>query len=204
MTSTAIPIRKTPAWAAFATGFGVVLAIGAVMLLIRPDPFSPFGGQDVAGGGSAVNTAAPTPTLAPADSTPVTVLAGTPLSYFTYLPDLHLAWRASADGASSEICWKTPEGEGCVSDSFQAPDVVVIPNGPQVFVLTRAGFIPDGTFAENGMPNGIFRDPTQVTIEFSDGSETRAALTTPDGIGIPYARIDLPPGTTVESATASP
>lgn len=205
MISTAIPIRKRPAWVAFAAAFGVVLAVGvAGTLLVRPDSGSPPAGQDVAGGGSAVNTAVPGATLAPADSTPMTVPAEAPLSYYTYLPDLHLAWRATADGASTEICWKTPEGEGCASDDFQAPNVVVIPNGPQVFILTRAEFIPDGTFAENGMPNGVFRDPTHVTIEFSDGSETEATLTTPDGIGITYARIDLPDGATVKTAAALP
>lgn len=191
MISTATPIRKRPAWVAFAAAFGVVMAVGvAVTLLVRPDTTNPSGGQDVAGGGSAVNTAVPGPTLAPADSTPMTVPAEAPLNYYTYLPDLHLAWRATADGASTEICWKTPEGEGCQSDLFYAPDTIVVPNGSQAIILTR----PDVGAAE----------PGSAEVRLSNGETTTQVFTTPEGIAIAYARIDLPPGTTVESATALP
>src|SRR5690606_21356789 len=119
---------------------------------------------------------------------PMTVPAGAGLSYYTYLPDLHLAWQETEDGGT-DICWKTPEAEGCQSDLFYAPDTIIVPNASQVIVLTRPALGGD--------------NPGEAVVELSNGQTVTEVFTTPSGIAIAYARIDIPDGVTALSATAS-
>lgn len=193
--ATTIPVRKRPPWLAFAAAFVAVLAIGAsVALLTRPGDVSPSPDASAVGGGSVTSTVFSGPTLPPIEGPPLTVPSGNPLSFFAYLPDLHLAWQTSAD-LSTEMCWRTPLGEGCVVDDVLAPDTIIIPNGNQAFVLTRAPFVSS---------DGSQSNPSQVMIQFSDGTTAVEELSTPEAVAIVYARVDLSPGVTIQSATAMP
>lgn len=178
--------RRRP-WAGFAAAFVVVFAVGTVFgVLVLSN--SPSGEQVPVGGDT---TPPPGPTLPPAESgVPMTVPADSPLSFHAYLPDLHLAWREIGAGSGTEICWRTPFEEKCASDDFFAPATLVVGNGGQIIILTR---LPLGGPA-----------PTFVEVHFSDGETATHPLTTPEGIAIQYARVDLREGVKVVSARAMP
>lgn len=188
MASTIVQRRTRPGWIAFVVAFGAALALGLAMTLVVR-PLGTGGSQDFASDGEIPNTAVPGPTLEPIDGPPMTVPANAELSFYAYLPDLHLAWRATEDSAT-EICWKTVTEEGCQTDLFYAPETVVVPNGGQVIILTRPAIGGEA--------------PSGLVIEFSNGQSIRQSLTTRGGIAIAYARVELPQGLGVVSATASP
>ena len=186
MVSPTLSRRQYPVSLKFAAAFGAVLIVGlAVTLVVGPTATDT--GRDVAGNNTA-SSVAPGPTLPPSDNVPMTVPAGSDLSYYSYLPDLHLGWRATEDG-NTDLCWKTASDEGCESDLFYAPDTVVIPNGNHVIVLTRP--------AVGG------ETPTEAVVTFSSGETANAAFTTPSGIAIAFARVEVPDGVTVISASAN-
>lgn len=176
--------------------FLVVLAIGigtAYMLRTPPAP------GDV-GNGPLAPPAVAVPNFNPGAVTP-TVAFGNELSYYNYLPDLELAWGQTANGGT-DICWRTLSGEGCASDDFSAPDVVLIQDGDVLTALTRAEFVPDGTTdAATGSPGGKFVEPTQITIVLSTGETLTELVAQPEGIGISYARFNIGDAT-VQSAVA--
>jgi hypothetical protein len=185
MATSAVSRRQYPAWLMFAAAFGVVLIVGlAVTLLVRPT------GTDTgreAAGNNTDSRVVPGPTLPPSDNVPLTVPAGSDLSYYSYLPDLHLGWRAAEDG-NTDLCWKTASDEGCESDLFYAPDTVVIPNGNHVIVLTRPALGGEA--------------PAEAVVTFSNGETANEAFTTRSGIAIAFARVEVPDGVTVTSASA--
>lgn len=186
MVSSTVSRRRHPAWLMFAAAFGAVLIVGlAVTLVVRPTGTDT--GRDVAGNNTA-SSVAPGPTLPPSDNVPMTVPAGSDLSYYSYLPDLHLGWRATEDG-NTDLCWKTVSDDGCESDLFYAPDTIVIPNGNQVIVLTRPALGGD--------------TPAEAVVTFSNGETANEAFTTPSGIAIAFARVEVPDGVTVTSASAN-
>jgi hypothetical protein len=185
MVSSTVSRRQYPAWLMFAAAFGVVLIVGlAITLVVRPTGDT---GRDVAGNNTA-SSVVPGPTLPPSDNVPMTVPAGSDLSYYSYLPDLHLGWRAAEDG-NTDLCWKTASDEGCESDLFYAPDTVIIPNGNHVIVLTRPALGGE--------------TPTEAVVTFSNGETANEAFTTPSGIAIAFARVEVPDGVTVTSASAN-
>lgn len=162
-----------------AAAFVVVLAAG-----IGIGSLLPWGSGD----GSDV---ASVPTLGPVEpeAPPMTVAVGGELSYFSYLPDLQLAWRAIDDGAT-EVCWRTPSGEGCASDLFYAPDTLVIVDRDQAIILTR----PD-------VDSGEGVSVSEIVVTFAGGNTTTIPISTIGGIGLVYARVQLD-GAEIESASA--
>jgi len=134
---------------------------------------------------------------------PVTVMAGSPLSYWRWLPDLDIAERQTAQGGT-ELCWRTPAGTGCLDDSFASPQVGIIPTDGGAILLARPAIIaieppptdPSAPKFELG-PN-----PTTVTATMSDGSTQTAQLTYGEEFGVGYTRIQLPEDLSVSSAVS--
>lgn len=184
MVAATVPRRGRRVWVAFVASFAGVLAMGLLWALLAPAGGGPERDAAERTGASAV----PGPTLIPVDGVPMTVAPGAALSFYAYLPDVHLAWRATDEGGT-QLCWRTPAGDGCGSDLFYAPDTVVLPNGDHVVVLTRPA-LGGGSF------------PSEVTVELSNGETVTAPLNVREGIALTYARVSLSPTTSVVSARA--
>jgi hypothetical protein len=81
----------------------------------------------------------------------------------------------------------------------------VIPTDHAAILLARPALIPIEPAPTDPMaPNiRIGPTPTIVTVALSDGTTQDVTLTIGEQYGISYARIDLPAGTTITSATSS-
>jgi hypothetical protein len=116
-----------------------------------------------------------------------TVPQGAELSWYDFIPgSVQLAWRSTATG--TELCWRTVVAEHCVDDDFRAPEVVVIPHGSQLVVISRrplSGLMPD-----------------RAILELSNGDTMNAApLYQGPGVDLVYAYSNpIPEGVTVVSA----
>ncbi|MFT3853676.1 MAG: hypothetical protein QM733_13180 [Ilumatobacteraceae bacterium] len=133
---------------------------------------------------------------------PITVPAGAALSYWRFLPDLDIAERSSA--ASTELCWRTPAGTGCIPEAFNSPDVGIVPTDGAAIVLVWPALVPiDPPPSDPMAPKfEVGPTPTAVDITFSDGSTTSVAVRTPAEWGRSYARVDIPAGLTVAHAAS--
>ncbi|MCU1401595.1 MAG: hypothetical protein JWN62_4704 [Acidimicrobiales bacterium] len=130
-------------------------------------------------------TLPPDPTLS---QTPVTVAYGGPRSYWRWLPDLDIAEQQTATGGT-ELCWRTPTGDGCIDDAFESPATGIIPTDEAAIILARPAL-------------GQIANPTTVTALLSDQTTVVGALLYDSDFGVGYARIPLQPGLTVVSATS--
>lgn len=130
---------------------------------------------------------------------PLTVPAGSDLSYYRFLPDLDISDRQTADGGN-ELCWRTPVGHGCLDDDLAEP-VKVIPTDGAVIVLTRPKLTPiDPPPSDPLAPASMLGDdPTAVTVTFSDGTSARAPVVQGTVYGVWFGRVDLPAGAEVVS-----
>ncbi len=168
-------------------------------------------GESITAVGDASVTASevtdvPGQTLPPAvglNDVPVTIVAGSELSYWRWFPDLDISERQTADGGT-ELCWRTPAGVGCLDDSFMSPEVGIIPTDGGAILLARPPLIaitptPTDPLApkfEQGPP------PTTITATLSDGSTVTVDISYGDQFGVGYGRVTLVPGVTVASATS--
>ncbi len=155
--------------------------------------------------GEAVDV--PGQTLPPAvdlNDTPVTIPAGSELSYWRWFPDLDISERQTAAGGT-ELCWRTPAGTGCIDDSFISPEVGIIPTDGGAILLARPALIaitpaprdPLAPKFEQGQP------PTTITVTLSDGSTVVADVNHGDQYGVGFGRVTLAAGVTIASATSS-
>lgn len=136
---------------------------------------------------------------------PLTVPADSPLAYWRFLPDLDISERQTATGSGTELCWRTPAGTGCLDNTFESPDVGIIPTDDAAIFLARPSVTPNETPSTDPLaPTGrLGPPPTIVTVVLSDGTTQQIELTEGKWYGVGYARIDLPAGTTITSATSS-
>ena len=169
-------------------------------------------GESITAIGNASVTASeavdvPGQTLPPAvglSDAPVTIAAGSELSYWRWFPDLDISERETEDGGT-ELCWRTPVGTGCIDDSFISPEVGMIPTDGGAILLTRPGLIaitptPTDPLApkfEQGPP------PTTITATLSDGSIVTADIKYGDQFGVGYGWVTLDAGVTIVAATSS-
>jgi hypothetical protein len=163
-------------------------------------------GSDLSGDPEPIEvTGATLPPAGDLIEVPLTVPADSPLAYWRFLPDLDIAERQTATASGTEFCWRTPAGTGCLDDTFHSPDVGVIPTDHAAILLARPALIPIEPAPTDPMaPNiRIGPTPTIVTVALSDGTTQDLTLTIGEQYGISYARIDLPAGTTITSATSS-
>ena len=149
----------------------------------------------------------PGQTLPPAvglNESPVTIPAGSELSYWRWFPDLDISERQTADG-DTELCWRTPAGTGCIDDSFISPEVGIIPTDGGAILLARPALIaitptptdPLAPMFEQGP------SPTTITATLSDGSTVTADISYGHDFGVGYGRVTLPAGVTVASASST-
>jgi len=169
-------------------------------------------GESITAVGDASVTASeaadvPGQTLPPAvglNDTPITIPAGSELSYWRWFPDLDISERQTAAGGT-ELCWRTPAGTGCIDDSFISPEVGIIPTDGGAILLARPALIaitptPTDPLApkfEQGPP------PTTITAVLSDGSTVTADINYGDQFGVGFGRVTLASGVTIVSATSS-
>ena len=138
------------------------------------------------------------------NDTPLTIPAGSELSYWRWFADLDISERQTAAGGT-ELCWRTPAGTGCIDDSFISPEVGIIPTDGGAILLARPALIeispaPTDPLApkfEQGPP------PTTITVTLSDGSTVSAQVNYGDQFGVGYGRVTLAAGVTVASAVSS-
>ena len=138
------------------------------------------------------------------NDTPLTIPAGSELSYWRWFADLDISERQTAAGGT-ELCWRTPAGTGCIDDSFISPEVGMIPTDGGAILLARPALIeispaPTDPLApkfEQGPP------PTTITVTLSDGSTVTADINYGDQFGVGYARVTLGAGVTVTTAVSS-
>jgi hypothetical protein len=135
---------------------------------------------------------------------PITIPAGSALSYWRWLPDLDISERQTSEGGT-ELCWRTPAGTGCIDDSFISPSVGVIPTEGGAIFLARPALIKiTPPPADPNAPKfALGPNPTTVTVTLSDGSTVTAEINYGDQFGVGYARLQLPTDVTVSSAASS-
>lgn len=154
-------------------------------------------------GGEPVDSSAP-PSLV-TDGVPVTVSAGSPLSFWQFLPNLAIAERETSAGSGTELCWRTSAGTGCLDDTFVSPEVGVIPTDSGVIFLARpslALIVPPPS--DPSAPTFELKpSPTKITARLSDGSTVTAAVQYRAEFGVGYASLTLPAGVTLVSASSS-
>lgn len=149
----------------------------------------------------------PGQTLPPAvglNDTPLTIPAGSELSYWRWFPDLDISQRQTAEGGT-ELCWRTPAGTGCIDDSFISPEVGIIPTDGGAILLARPALLaitptPTDPLAPMFEQGPL---PTTITATLSDGSAVTADITYGDQFGVGYGRVPLDAGVSVASATSS-
>lgn len=144
-------------------------------------------------------------TLAPAldlMDVPLTVPSGAALLYWRFLPDLDIAERATDAGA--ELCWRTPAGTGCMDDSFNSPEVGIIPTDGAAIFLARPSLVPIEPPPTDPMAPWLMAGPTPTAVDvtFSDGTTATVALRQGESYGIGFARMDVPAGLTIATATS--
>lgn len=167
---------------------------------------SPKSPEESGPAASIAPSAEPTETLPPTTGEqppPVTVPAGSPLVYFRLLPDLDVSQRETGVG-STELCWRTPAGEGCIDDAFNSPDVGAIPATGGVIFLARPALVriePAPTDSTAPLYT-LGPEPISVTAHLSDGSTSTVRLEHLDTFGPSYARLALPEGITVVEASS--
>lgn len=146
----------------------------AIAWTIRPEPTSTTLWIDV--------------TLPPTSPTPMTVPQGAALHWYDFLPGtIQMAWRSTDTG--TEMCWRTVDDEQCVDDDFRAPEVVIIPHGRQVVVVTRpplTGTLPERVILE--LSNGDTMDV--APLYQAPGLDLHRGLSRglPDGVAVVSAR----------------
>ncbi len=206
------PGRRRPVL--IAVGVAAVVALGVYGISTRTGPPSPtppatgarptVPGTDVAP--STTVEIGPVSSLPPAtdlSEVPITVPADSPLQYWRFLPDLDVSERQTSAG-STELCWRTPAGQGCIDDAFNSPAVGIVPTADGAIVLVRPALVPISPVPTDPMAPRFQPgpDPTTVTATLSDGSIVTAAVHGNDGIGIRYARVPLPPDVSVVTASS--
>jgi len=150
---------------------------------------------------------APAVTLKESDDlidVPVTLVAGSRLEYWRFLPDLDVSWRQTST-VSTELCWRTPVGQGCTDDAFQSPAVGTVPTSGGVIFLVRSAVRaieppPTDPMAARFEAGPL---PVEVTAVLSDGSTVTVEVVAPDAVGLGYARLALDDGVTVVAATSA-
>lgn len=139
-------------------------------------------------------------TLGPAadlSASPVTVPAGQGLSYWRWLPDLDISEVQPAEGPT-QLCYRTPAGEGCIDEDFNSPMVglVPVPGGfialvqPELIAISPPLDDPLAPQFEAGPP------PTRVIAEFSDRPSVTADVHYGEQFGLGWARLEIPDGVT--------
>jgi hypothetical protein len=142
------------------------------------------------------------PGIVGTSDTPITVPAGSPLSYWRFLPDLEISEREATTASGTELCWRTPVGTGCLDDSFVSPQVGIVPTTGGYIALARPALVLVSPLpSDPSAPKfKIAPIPTSVSATLSDGSTVKADLSYLDTFGVGYARLNAPVGTTVMSA----
>lgn len=162
-------------------------------------------GDDMTGEPEAVAvTGATLPPAADLSDIPVTIMAGSQLSYWRFLPDLDISERETDVGSGTELCWRTPAGTGCIDDAFNSPDVGVIPaDGAAIFLVRPALTTIEPPPSDPMAPTlQIGPNPTTITVTFSDGTTTEIDVTQGEQFGVGYARVDVAADNPIVSATS--
>jgi hypothetical protein len=135
---------------------------------------------------------------------PLTIPTDAPLNYWRFLPDLDISERATSAGGT-ELCWRTPAGTGCIDDTFESPDVGLIPTDNATIFLVRPGLIPLDPPPSDPLAPAyqLGPNPTTVSVTFSDGTRANVDVKYGEQFGVGYARIDTPDGLSVSTATSS-
>jgi hypothetical protein len=169
-------------------------------------------GESITNVGDASVTASeavdvPGQTLPPAvglSDTPVTIPAGSELSYLRWFPDLDISERQTST-VSTELCWRTPVGTGCIDDSFVSPEVGIIPTDGGAIILAQPALIEiTPTPSDPLAPKFELGPPlTTITATLSNGSTVTADISVGDDFGVGYGRVPLDAGVTIISAESS-
>ena len=136
--------------------------------------------------------------------TPMTIPAGSELSYWRWFPDLNISERETATG-STELCWRTPGRAGCIDDSFISPSVGIIPTDGAAILLARPALVLITPPPTDPLAPKYEQGPlaTKITATLSGGSTVTADVKYGEDFGVGYARIALPEGQSVVSAVSS-
>ncbi len=148
-------------------------------------------------------------TLPPANDlvdVPVTIVREDGVfSYWRWLPDVDISERQDTlVDVPTELCWRTPVGEGCIAETFNSPAVGLIPTDRAVIAIVPPALIeivpaPDDPLAPKFE---IGPDPVKVIATLTDGSTVEAPVEYADGFGAGYARLPVPPGESVVAAAS--
>lgn len=133
---------------------------------------------------------------------PMTIPAGSPLNYWRFLPDLDISERATATGSGTELCWRTPAGTGCLDDTFEGPDVGIVPTDGAVIFLARPRLTPIEPAPSDPLAPrlSIGPPPTTVRVTFTDGTTTDVSLTQGVQFGVSHGRVDVTDDNPITSA----
>lgn len=117
---------------------------------------------------------------------PVTVMATGPSEWYELQPDLDVAWYST--GSESWLCFRSPLGQECRPDRFAPAEyggdgpLLVATGGGQALIVTI--------------------DPgDDITVTLSSDATLRVPVSRDSQINWGIARIDLPPGETVNEAS---
>jgi len=162
---------------------------------------SSFGDASRAAANPVEVSGATLPPAADLIEVPMTIAAGPQLSYWRWFADLDISERQTASG-DTELCWRTPVGEGCIEHDFASPKAGLIPTDGATIVLAQPAIVPivpapsDPTAPKFELgPN-----PTKVVATLSDGTTATADLTFGAEFGPGWARIPTPDGVKVTDA----
>lgn len=126
-------------------------------------------------------------------------------SWWRWLPDVDISERQDASVQSpTELCWRTPTGEGCIDEDFSSPEVGLIPTDRAVIAVTRPALIEIVPAPEDPLAPKfeVGPDPVKVTATLTDGSTVEAVVRYVEGFGLGYARLPVPLGESVVTAVS--
>jgi hypothetical protein len=192
------PTRSRGSRVVFGLSFAAAAALIGFVKLNRAEP------SGVAADRPPGITGRVLPPYVDPDIAQLTSSDGRPLRYWRWFPDLEFAERSLGD-AGTEFCWRTPTGSDCVDDTFNSPDVGIIPTDQAVIFLARPAILPITPPPTDPMKPKLKMGPPAkvVTVTLSDGTVVQARVFYRRDYGVGYARLPLPAGVTVVKAVSS-